>query len=693
MTDPSQGDWEKLFREVQTLQRRNNHPNIIALLASYTLETDESGHYVKTLHLLFPLAEMDLADWMTRRQIPSNVAMLSRQERQNYLYCSIYALVCGVCYLHGDVDGIITAHHDLKPRNILMVNGKLKLADFGHSHLRPILEGTATEGVSGLGTYEYQPPEYWESDGSRAQVKHGRTFDVWAVGCIIVELAVLVVDDWQSEMVNAFRNERKANSNRDRKSPGSVQDGFEHSFHNNRAVVEDWLLRLKTCSGSQQLKEILSIAAAMLVPHPRRRPYMWEIQMDLYEILKRNDQSIPNLERDLCVPPSFIKGQLTYYSHGKEHHVLTELDDRMETPFHRAARANNRSRTIRLWELGWPLNPPYWYGETPRNIIKRSDHLEIRELDNMVTSMFKAARNGNVGEIEKLEQRGLSPLMVDVDGQSALYAAVTSFQINVIKYLLNGKVRKHLMLWWGRDNLELPLHTAARIGFVEALEEILRVFPDIDIYKRGEGSALYYAAAGGRTDAVKWLLKNNAKVVFFKPRPILSQGTPIHAATSGEESEIILKLLLGADDSPECIEFKDSFDQTPLMLAAHKGEARPFDILLQHGASVHPAPSHLYGSLLNIIAANGRHDILRQCIESFSLEELEARSFHTTPLEKAQQPGHKEVARKEVARLLRSRIRQLRRSAGIKSGLLDSLRYGLDRLKIEFGNREAYNSD
>ena len=215
MTDPSQGDWERLFREVQTLQRRSDHPNIIPLLASYTLETDESGHYVKSLHLLFPLAEMDLADWMTRPQTPPNVASLSKQNRQIYLYRSIYALVSAISYLHRSVDGIVTAHHDLKPRNILVVKDQLKIADFGHSHLRPILEGSATEGVSGLGTYEYQPPEYWNQDGTRAQVNHGRAFDVWAVGCIVIELATLVVHDWQSEMVTNFRNERKSNANRD----------------------------------------------------------------------------------------------------------------------------------------------------------------------------------------------------------------------------------------------------------------------------------------------------------------------------------------------------------------------------------------------------------------------------------------------------------------------------------------------
>ena len=678
MTDPSQGDWQKLFREVQTLQRRSNHPNIIPLLAAYTLETDESGHYVKTLHLLFPLAEMDLADWMAKPQIPSNVAGLSKQDRQIHLYRSIYALISAISYLHRDVDGMVTAHHDLKPRNILVVNDKLKIGDFGHSHLRPILDGSATEGVSELGTYEYQPPEYWNQDGSRAQVKHGRAFDVWAVGCIVIELATLVVHDWQSEMVNTFRNERKANPKRERKSPESVQDGSEYSFHNNRVVVADWVLRLKTCGGSQQLNEVLDIATAMLIPKPSGRPYMWEIQMDLYETLKPYDESIPNLEGDLCVPPSFRGGQLAFYSQGRTYYLPSGIDDLMETPLHRAAKTNNRSRTIRLWELGWPLSHPGWNGETTRDIIRRSDHLEIRELENMVTSMLEAARTGSVGEIEKLISRGLSPLMIDADGRSALYEATISFQINVVEYLLNGKAKEHLMLW-DKTTEELPLHAAAKIGFVKALEWMLKDFPDINIHRHGCGTALYYAAEGCHIDAVRLLIKNKAKVLPSKPQLVGSAGTPVHAAldhAKNTKTYEIVKLLLEADDSHECMEFRDGWRLTPLMVAARNGHVKCFDILLQHRASVHAAPSLGEGSLLHIIAKMGRYDILLQCIESFSLEELEDSSPGATPLERAQEAGHK-----EVARLLSSHIRQVRRSAGNKSGLLGSLRNGLGNWK------------
>ena len=659
MTDPSQGDWEKLFREVQTLQRRSNHPNIIPLLASYTLETDESGHYVKTLHLLFPLAEMDLADWMTKPQIPSNVARFSKQDRQKYLYRSIYALVSSISYLHKDIDGIVTAHHDLKPRNILVVDDKLKVADFGHSHLRPILDGSATEGVSGLGTYEYQPPEYWNHDGSRAQVKHGRAFDVWAVGCIVIELATLVVHDWPSEMVNMFRNERKANRNRDRKTPASVQDGSEHSFHNNRVVVKEWVGRLRSCDDSQQLNEVLDIAAGMLAPEPRNRPYMWEIQSDLYETLKPYDKTIPDLEGDLCVRPPFRDGPMRIYSHGESYDWQPDIQDYTETPLHRAAKKNNRARTIRLWELGWPLSLPDPSRATPREIIKKSDNIELRELEKDVTSMLEATRSGNTNEIRKLISKGLSPLMVNADGRSALYEATSSFQIHTVEYLLEGKAKEHLMLWDKATEM-LPLHAAASIGFVEALERMLKYYPDINIYKHGFGTALYHAARGCHSDAVRLLLMNKAKVLPSEPF-----GTPVHAAIENVEDTKaceIVKLLFEADDGHDFIESQNEWGQTPLLLAAERGHVKCFEMLIQHGASVH-AIGYVQRTLLHVIAESGSHSILRQCIVHFSLEELEGgdRGGDLSPLAVAQYNGHK-----EVARLLSSQIRQTRRSGNSK---------------------------
>ncbi|KAG8527878.1 uncharacterized protein KY384_006794 [Bacidia gigantensis] len=676
-SDATQADWERLFREVQTLQKRRNHPNIIPLLASYTTDTAESGLYVKTLHLLFPLAEMDLADWMTRSQSPESI--VDDGEIAAHLYRSIYGLVSSVAYLHKDIDGKATAHHDLKPRNVLVVDGILKLADFGHSHLRPLIEGSATEATTGLGTYEYQPPEYWNEDGSRAEINHGRAFDIWSLGCIIIELAILIVHHWRPQMVNKFREERKANPNKDRRSPRSVPAESDISFHNNTAVVKDWLKRLKDHGRSQQLDKILGIAAEMLAIEPKDRPYTWEIQMDLYDILKPSDDKIPELKDDLCLRPPFKDQHNPVYSWRMTYNLRPDIQEYTDTPLHRAARKNNRRRIIRLWELGWPISLPNSDRHTPRDIMKRSNNVEVQKLEEDVTRMLQAARSGDIEEIKKLFSKGMSPLLVNANGLSALHEAISYSQIRVIEWLLESKAKEQIEVWHERHGiLELPLHKAARIGFTQALDRLLKYYPDINISKDSYDTALFYATRYGHPDAVRILLENGALVLTPILRKLSSGETPLHAAPECgdlDSSSEIMQRLLNADDGHDCMERIDGWGMTPLLRAVEVGNLKCVEILIQQGASIHAVKSNGF-SFLHMAAMTGRHQILSLCINGFSLSELEGGEHQFSPLETAEEAGHK-----EVAKMLKSRIHKLGREESGSLKIMASIRKGFQGFK------------
>jgi len=258
--------------EVETLEQRK-HPNIVPLSASYTLTEMETETPVTTMHLIFPFANMDLEEWMTNPQPPDCLQGLPRSERRDYLYRCIYALVSGLSFLHREQGGIITAHHDLKPHNILVFEQELKLADLGRSHLRPSAEGSETENKL-LGTYGYQPPEFWDDDGLHAPVKHGRMFDVW-MGCIIIELATLIVYDWEGDKVIHFREKRQKNPTKTRPKLLNLvrrQKG-DKSFHNNWVVVKDWIRHLQVEDPHPKLKSTLNVALRMLDGNPSSRPF------------------------------------------------------------------------------------------------------------------------------------------------------------------------------------------------------------------------------------------------------------------------------------------------------------------------------------------------------------------------------------------------------------------------------------
>ena len=674
-----------MLREVKTLRRRQNHAHIISLLAAYQQEIDESGLPVKTLHLLFPWAEQDLKEWMNERSTPSNVRTLSREERQDFLYRCIYGLVSGLCYLHSEIEGSIATHHDLKPGNVLWVDGELKIADFGHSHLRSVIEGSRTEGVSEVGTYEYQPPEYWNDDGSRSDKKPGRDLDIWALGCIIIELLVLIIYDWQSGELARFARERHDDQNSTRKKTERYLANDDYSFHNSLEVVDAWytvLYKDRSSDRPHRLAYVWKVAQEMQTLRPDDRKSMWESQMDLYGILKRYDNRIPLLEEDLCIPPRVPRAT---------RREALKLADLIDTPLHRAIRNKNWKRTIRLWELGWPLSSSNGNMERPLLMMKASKDARFQSLPNDVSQMLKAARDGHIEDLKQLFGKGLTPLMIGEDGQSALSQAMSAFQspgsdhdppeydlcrtnntqvMRTIDLLLERNAKDQLILPSGTGGgKRLPLQIAASMGFVEAMRLMLREGVDVNgLGEMDHRTPLHLAASGCHLDAVKLLLEYKAKVRPY-PRWEFSE-TPFHAVLCFSEEKYpkvyeILERLLEADDGEDYIDSEVTFVGTPLVVAAEAGNLRCCRLLVQRGASVHATNIEGY-CLLHEIARRGWSDFLQQILSQFSLEDLEARSRrdNMTPREFAKKNAHN-----AIVHLLDDRRRELKGQESEVTGL------------------------
>lgn len=111
--------------------------------------------------------------------------------------------------------------------------------------------------------------------------------------------------------------------------------------------------------------------------------------------------------------------------------------------------------------------------------------------------MIKAAEIGNTRAIRKLVSRGLSPLMVEANEHSGLNEAIKSYHLGVVDCLLESREKEQFMLWnedtWGP---ELPLHTAAMVGFMEVLNRVLKEYPDINVSIDGCSTARHLAAGG-----------------------------------------------------------------------------------------------------------------------------------------------------------------------------------------------------
>ena len=159
--------------------------------------------------LLFPLADKTLASILANHEIN---ALSAHFESDQDLYQQLFGLGSAIESVHNYFSNefdlkLIGCHYDLNPRNILVSEQKLLLADFGLSRLRPDHSGSRFD--KGKGDYlapECEPIE----KGTFGKGIVGRASDIWSFGCVLSE--VLTHKIFGGRGVKAFRAARKNKS-------------------------------------------------------------------------------------------------------------------------------------------------------------------------------------------------------------------------------------------------------------------------------------------------------------------------------------------------------------------------------------------------------------------------------------------------------------------------------------------------
>ncbi|XP_057947870.1 cell division control protein 2 homolog [Malania oleifera] len=150
-----------VMREISLLKELH-HKNIVRLLDVTTTEN--------SVCLAFEHLDLDLWKYIKRQR--------SAVRNTHWLKSFLYQILCGLHYCHSHK----VIHRDLKPGNLLIDVQKniLKLADFGMARAVGVPLRTHT---AGEGTVGYRAPEVL-----LGLTKYSTPVDVWAVGCIFVEM-------------------------------------------------------------------------------------------------------------------------------------------------------------------------------------------------------------------------------------------------------------------------------------------------------------------------------------------------------------------------------------------------------------------------------------------------------------------------------------------------------------------------
>ncbi|KAK9804601.1 hypothetical protein WJX73_006405 [Symbiochloris irregularis] len=167
--------------EIRLLQSLRSQPNIIQLIDAEVLRADG------IIYMVLEYGDIDLARLLEKRARARAQLQGGSELDGNFIRLYWQQMLQAVHVIHE----ARIVHSDLKPANFLVVEGQLKLIDFG---IAKAIAGDTTSIArdAQVGTLNYMAPEAIQGGKGHSRdstpIKLGRPSDIWSLGCILYQM-------------------------------------------------------------------------------------------------------------------------------------------------------------------------------------------------------------------------------------------------------------------------------------------------------------------------------------------------------------------------------------------------------------------------------------------------------------------------------------------------------------------------
>lgn len=200
---------------------------------------------------------------------------------------------------------------------------------------------------------------------------------------------------------------------------------------------------------------------------------------------------------------------------------------------------------------------------------------ELSRFGFWCTPLHLACQKGHLEIVKVLHQHGanIDTISGDHRGISVLHEAVINHQVDIIKYLINQRVKMNVFDSAGFS----PLHIAAKQGYTDIMDLLIKGGSEVDCYLNDPmHTPLMTSITSGQYNSMKTVLEAGAEV-----DGVLNDAAPLYQAIRYEPTYLPIVELLISFGANEYV--RDEIGYYPLHCAAYCGQYEVAEFFLRRG--------------------------------------------------------------------------------------------------------------